>query len=59
MTTTKRFRNKYTIQVRQRDHNPPHVHFFGGGYDETVFEDGANIVVLLAVNLKGPQDEEI
>lgn len=37
MTTTKRFRNKYTIQVRQRDHNPPHVHFFGCGVDVIIY----------------------
>jgi hypothetical protein len=33
MTTKQRFRNKYTLQVRERDHNPPHVHFYGAGYD--------------------------
>lgn len=37
MTTKQRFRNKYTIQVRQRDHNPPHVHFFGAGYDVIIY----------------------
>ncbi|MEI6746611.1 MAG: DUF4160 domain-containing protein [Methylococcaceae bacterium] len=33
MTTKQRFRNKYALQIRERDHNPPHVHLFGGGYD--------------------------
>lgn len=33
MTTIKRFRNKFSLQVRERDHNPPHVHLFGGGFD--------------------------
>jgi hypothetical protein len=33
MTTKHRFRNKYALQVRERDHNPPHVHLFGGSFD--------------------------
>lgn len=33
MTTKKRFRNKYRLEVRERDHAPAHVHLFGGGYD--------------------------
>jgi Domain of unknown function (DUF4160) len=33
MTTKQRFRNKYRLEVRERDHMPPHVHLFGGGYD--------------------------
>ena len=33
MTTKERFRNKYRLEVRERDHPPAHVHLFGGGYD--------------------------
>lgn len=34
MTTKHRFQNnKYRLEVRERDHNPPHVHLFGGGID--------------------------
>lgn len=36
MTTKHRFRNKYRLEVRERDHLPPHVHVFGGGYDVIV-----------------------
>jgi len=30
MTTKQRFRNKYRLEVRERDHLPPHVHLVGG-----------------------------
>lgn len=33
MTTKHRFRNKYRLEVRERDHQPPHVHLTGGGFD--------------------------
>lgn len=34
MTTKQRFRNnKYRLEVRERDHGPPHVHLVGGGFD--------------------------
>lgn len=33
MTTKHRFHNKYALQIRERDHNPPHVHLTGGGID--------------------------
>ncbi len=36
MTVKQCFRNKYVLQVRERDHNPPHVHLFGGGFDVTI-----------------------
>jgi len=36
MTTKQRFRNKYALQVRERDHNPPHVHLFGCGVDVVI-----------------------
>lgn len=30
MTTKKRFRNKYRLQLREKDHNPMHVHLVDG-----------------------------
>ncbi|POA19412.1 hypothetical protein C1886_12770 [Pseudomonas sp. FW300-N1A1] len=33
MSTKYRFRDKYRIQLRERDHLPPHVHLMGGGLD--------------------------
>ncbi|MDZ7699100.1 MAG: DUF4160 domain-containing protein [Deltaproteobacteria bacterium] len=37
MTTIHRFRNnKYRLQIRERDHNPPHVHLVGGAYDVVI-----------------------
>ena len=30
MTTVQRFRNKYRLQLRERDHEPMHVHLVGG-----------------------------
>jgi hypothetical protein len=30
MTTKHRFRNKYRLELRERDHLPPHVHLVGG-----------------------------
>ena len=30
MTTFQRFRNKYRLQLRERDHEPMHVHLVGG-----------------------------
>ena len=30
MTTFKRFRNKYRLQLRERDHEPKQVHLVGG-----------------------------
>lgn len=30
MTTQYRFRDKYRIQLREKDHPPPHVHLTGG-----------------------------
>jgi hypothetical protein len=31
MSTKYRFRDKYRIQLREKDHLPPHVHLTGGG----------------------------
>lgn len=33
MTTKYRFRDKYRIQLREKDHPPPHVRLIGGGVD--------------------------
>lgn len=33
VTTKHRFRNKYRLEVRERDHAPAHVHLTGGGFD--------------------------
>ncbi len=30
MTTVQRFRNKYRLQLREKDHEPMHVHLVGG-----------------------------
>ena len=30
MTSKKRFRNKYRLQLREKDHEPMHVHLAGG-----------------------------
>lgn len=30
MTTKQRSRNKYRLELRERDHLPPHVHLVGG-----------------------------
>jgi len=46
MTTKQRFRNKYRLQLRERDHLPPHVHLTGAGLNvrinlETLAYDGS------------------
>jgi len=33
MSTKYRFRNTYRIQLREKDHPPPHFHLTGGGVD--------------------------
>lgn len=33
MSTLHRFRNKYRLVVRERDHGPPHCHIVGGVVD--------------------------
>jgi len=30
MTTKQRFRNKYRLQLREKDHEPMHIHLVGG-----------------------------
>ncbi len=36
MTTKKRFRNKYRLQLREKDHNPMHAHLVGGEVNATI-----------------------
>ena len=36
MTVKQRFRNKFTVQLRERDHGPAHVHLFGAGHDVSI-----------------------
>jgi len=33
MSTQYRFRDKYRIELREKDHLPPHVHLTGAGLD--------------------------
>ncbi|WP_166222623.1 DUF4160 domain-containing protein [Pseudomonas atagonensis] len=33
MTTKYRFRDKYRVQLREKDQPPPHVHLIGGGFE--------------------------
>jgi hypothetical protein len=33
MTTQHRFRGKYRLEIRERDHGPPHCHLVGGPID--------------------------
>jgi hypothetical protein len=33
MSTLHRFRNKYRLVIRERDHGPPHCHLVGGVID--------------------------
>jgi hypothetical protein len=38
MTTKHRFHNnKYRLEIRERDHNPPHAHLVGGEYDVVIY----------------------
>jgi len=36
MTSKKRFRNKYRLQLREKDHEPMHVHLVGGDVNVTI-----------------------
>jgi len=36
MSTRYRIRDKYRIELRERDHLPPHVHLTGGGVDVVI-----------------------
>jgi len=36
MTTKRRFRNKYRLEIRERDHGPAHCHLVGGSTDVVI-----------------------
>jgi hypothetical protein len=36
MTTKMRFRNKYRLQLREKDHEPMHVHLVGGAVNARI-----------------------
>jgi len=53
MTSKKRFRNKYRLQLREKDHEPMHVHLVGG--DVNVKIDLASLRIMagsMPMNLK-------
>ncbi|RON60796.1 DUF4160 domain-containing protein [Pseudomonas fluorescens] len=45
MTTKYRFRDKYSIQLREKDHPPPHVHLTGGGVDLMLSLETIEVIV--------------
>ncbi len=47
MTSKKRFRNRYRLQLREKDHEPMHVHLVGG--DVNVRIDLASLRVVAGV----------
>ena len=47
MTSKKRFRNKYRLQLREKDHEPMHVHLVGG--DVNVRIDLASLRVVAGI----------
>ncbi len=51
MTTKQRFRNKYRLQLREKDHEPMHVHLVGGEINATF-----DLVTLQLINGKVPHD---
>ncbi len=53
MTSKKRFRNRYRLQLREKDHEPMHVHLVGGDVNARI--DLANLRVVagsIPTNLK-------
>lgn len=44
MTTRYRFRDKYRLQLREKDHNPPHVHIVGGPVDAAIDLESLKII---------------
>jgi hypothetical protein len=45
-TSTKyRFRDTYRIQLREKDHPPPHVHLTGGGLDVMLCLETVEVMV--------------
>lgn len=45
MTTKERFRNKYRLQLREKDHEPMHVHLVGGDVNAKIDLLTLNVVV--------------
>ncbi|MEO5341845.1 MAG: DUF4160 domain-containing protein [Gammaproteobacteria bacterium SHHR-1] len=39
MTSKQRFRTKYRLELRERDHGPAHVHLVGGEFDVIIYLD--------------------
>ncbi|MBK6729175.1 MAG: DUF4160 domain-containing protein [Xanthomonadales bacterium] len=57
MTTKHRIRRQFRIELRERDHLPPHVHLTGGGVDvlielATLRSDGGAPTAVLAEALE-------
>ncbi|MCL2831383.1 MAG: DUF4160 domain-containing protein [Betaproteobacteria bacterium] len=50
MTTKHRIRQKYRIELRERDHGPAHVHLTGAGIDVVVW------LAPLSAEGAGPRD---
>ena len=44
MTTKQRFRNKYRLQLREKDHEPMHVHLVGGEVNLRISLDTLEII---------------
>ena len=57
MTSKKRFRNKYRLQLREKDHEPMHVHLVGG--DVNVRIDLASLRVVAGILPKDLKREVI
>jgi hypothetical protein len=43
MTTKKRFRNKYRLEIREDDHPPMHAHLAGGAVDVVISLDPVRV----------------
>ncbi|UIP32579.1 DUF4160 domain-containing protein [Stutzerimonas kunmingensis] len=45
MSTKHRFRDKYRIELREKDHLPPHVHLTGAGVDVQISLETGEVMV--------------
>ncbi|MHC8321785.1 DUF4160 domain-containing protein [Pseudomonas sp. GB2N2] len=45
MSTKHRFRDTYRIQLREKDHPPPHVHLIGRGLDVMLSLETVEVMV--------------
>ena len=53
MTSKKRFRNKYRLQLREKDHEPMHVHLVGGDVNVKIDLTSLRIVAgIMPMDLK-------